>query len=126
MAWDLEYQRVLPSQLASSFLREQSVRSNYRYPQTKPPSPLLTLSSFESIKPAPSINRNTDSRSPLFLSLPYELLEKVALELTTANDTLSLANSCTLLRSTLTSSNYLWYRLLHLSGSVEKEYDVYR
>ncbi|KAK6499122.1 hypothetical protein TWF481_011693 [Arthrobotrys musiformis] len=126
MAWDLEYQRVLPSQLASSFLREQSVRSDYRYPQTKPPSPLLTLSSFESIKPAPSINRNTDSRSPLFLSLPYELLEKVALELTTANDTLSLANSCTLLRSTLTSSNYLWYRLLNLSGSVEKEYDVYR
>ncbi|RVD88916.1 uncharacterized protein DFL_003079 [Arthrobotrys flagrans] len=65
------------------------------------------------------------STTPPLLRLPYELHEKIALSLTTAADTLSLTNTCTLLRQTLKSSNKLWYRLLHLSGSVEHEYDAY-
>ncbi|KAK6513620.1 hypothetical protein TWF506_008057 [Arthrobotrys conoides] len=67
----------------------------------------------------------TNTPDPHFLRLPYELHQKIALELTCANDTLSLTNTCSLLRQTLRSCNYLWYRLLYLSGSIKNEYDTY-
>ncbi|KAK6339931.1 hypothetical protein TWF718_009320 [Orbilia javanica] len=65
------------------------------------------------------------AHTPPILRLPYELHQRIALELTSVNDTLSLANTCTSIGSVLKSSNRVWYRLLHLSGSIGNEYDSY-
>ncbi|KAK6523383.1 hypothetical protein TWF281_001363 [Arthrobotrys megalospora] len=73
----------------------------------------------------PLVTNQPQTPPPSFLRLPYELHEKIALCLDNASDTLSLANSCFQLRSILLGSNYIWYRLLNLAGSIETEYDIY-
>ncbi|EWC44868.1 hypothetical protein DRE_00927 [Drechslerella stenobrocha 248] len=63
--------------------------------------------------------------TPPILRLPFELHEKIACYLSGAQDTVALSNTCRILRDRLQASNYIWYRLLYLAGSVQNEYDKY-
>ncbi|KAF3166384.1 hypothetical protein TWF225_009867 [Orbilia oligospora] len=127
MSQNLAYSPAVTSRSSLSVSQKYNIDSYYSLLLAHPYRPTLPLTSPSVLAPGSrsepmTVTNPTDSP---FLRLPYELHQKIGLELTSATDTIALTNTCSLLRQTLQSCNYLWYRLLYLSGSIQNEYDTY-